>query len=712
MTENKTISSNFFNRELSWLEFNNRVLEEAQDNLNPLFERLKFLAITCSNLDEFFMVRVASLIDQVEAHFDQKDFAGLTPKEQIDKITVKTHLMMEAVYNCFNRSLIPALKKEDIFLVGIDKLSKSDLSFINDYYNKYIFPVLTPMVVDSSRPFPLLLNKSLNIAMLISEKERNDKREKEENIFATVQIPSLLGRFLELPSDSNKKRYILMEDIIKMNLENIFNGHDIITKACYRITRNADLSFDEEDAVDLLETIEQSVRRRKWGEAIRLEVEKNIDPELLMLLEGELEIESGSIYKIPGPLDLTFLMKFSSIKGFENLKFEPFISKIPAEFQNNESIFYTISKKDILVHHPYDSFDPVIALASEAAADPDVLAIKQTLYRVSGRSPIVEALARAAENGKQVTVLVELKARFDEENNILWAKRLEQAGCHVIYGLLGLKTHCKILLVVRREEDGIKRYVHLGTGNYNDVTANIYTDIGLFTANPYIGADASTLFNALSGYSKLNNLYKFAVAPMGIRSKFLSLIKRETQNSRTGKKAIIIAKINSLVDQEIIENLYEASNAGVEINLIVRGICCLRPGVEGLSKNITVTSIVGRFLEHSRIFYFYNNGNEEIYLSSADWMNRNLDKRVELLFPVEGETNLRKLKNILDIFLKDTMKARVLNKNGTYSRIDKRGKEHISCQKYFMEEAIEKSKLNNDNNFKTAGEFHPNTSFS
>lgn len=728
MTESKTISSNFINRELSWLEFNNRVLEEAQDNLNPLFERLKFLAITCSNLDEFFMVRVASLIDQIEAGFDQKDFSGLTPKEQITKIRVKTHSSVEAVYNCFNRSLIPALKKENIYITDIEKLTKTDMIFINDYYNKYIFPVLTPMVVDSSRPFPLLLNKSLNIAMLISEKEKEEeeskktegKKEKgkkeenevEETIFATIQIPSLLGRFLELPGDNSKRRYIFIEDIVKMNLENIFNGHNIITKACYRITRNADLSFDEEDAVDLLETIEQSLRKRKWGETIRLEVEKGIDPELLMLLEGELEIEQGSIYKIAGPLDLTFLMKFSSIKGFELLKSEPFISKIPVEFKTGESIFKTISEKDILLHHPYDSFDPVVNLVKEAAEDPSVLAIKQTLYRVSGKSPIVEALSKAAENGKQVTVLVELKARFDEENNILWAKRLEQAGCHVIYGLLGLKTHCKILLVVRREEDGIKRYIHLGTGNYNDVTANIYTDIGLFTTNPYIGADASALFNTLSGYSKLTNLYKFSVAPISLRSKFLSLIQRETQNSRAGKKAVIIAKLNSLVDQEIIENLYEASNAGVKIQLIVRGICCLRPDVEGLSKNISVTSIVGRFLEHSRIFYFYNCGNEEIYLSSADWMNRNLDKRVELLFPVEGEGNLVKLKNILNIFLKDTMKARILNKDGTYSRIDKRGKELLSCQNYFMNEAVEKSKLTNEEKLKNSGEFHPNTSFS
>ncbi|MBC8061535.1 MAG: RNA degradosome polyphosphate kinase [Clostridiaceae bacterium] len=670
---------NFINRELSWLEFNQRVIEEAQDNSNPLFERLKFLSISNSNLDEFFMVRVAALKDQMIAGFNEPDFAGLTPAEQIKKISVRVHQMVEEQHNCFNRSLVPALKKEEIIFVKKEKLTGSQIKFINTYFINNIYPVITPMVVDKGRPFPLILNKSLNIAVLLENSNRD-----EEPIFAIVQVPSIISRVLELPLEVGCRSFVYLEDIIELNLEKLFNGHNILAASCFRITRNADLSIDEEEAEDLLQAIKESVKQRKWGAAIRLDVESTIDQRLIAILKDELDIGTSSIYKILGPLDLSFLAKFSGLKGFDKYRFPKLEVKNSFNFEE-QNIFDIIKEKDILLHHPYESFNSVVQLVQEAARDPEVLAIKQTLYRVSGNSPIVKALVQAAENGKQVTVLVELKARFDEENNIQWANRLEKAGCHVIYGLIGLKTHCKILLIVRSEEDGIKRYVHLATGNYNDVTANFYTDIGIFTCNPYYGADASALFNTLSGYSELENPYKFAVAPISLRIKFLELINREKENKLLGKESRIIAKVNSLVDEEIIEALYEASKAGVEIELIVRGMCCLRPGVTGLSENINVRSIVGRFLEHSRIYYFLNDGNEEIYLSSADWMTRNLDRRVELLFPVEEPSNKARLLEILKIHLRDTVKARILNKNGEYTRIDKRGKELLNCQQYFSD---------------------------
>jgi len=668
---------NFINRELSWLEFNQRVIEEAEDSSNPLFERLKFLSISESNLDEFFMVRVAALKDQMIAGFNEADFAGLTPEEQINKISLRVHQMAKEQHNCFNRSLFPALKKEKIVFIKKEKMTVEQIKFANKYFTNNIYPVLTPMVVDKGRPFPLILNKSLNIAVLLE----NTIKE-EEPFFAIVQVPSLISRAVELPLEEGYRNFVYLENIIELNLEKLFNGHNILTASCFRITRNADLSIDEEEAEDLLQAIKESVKQRKWGAAIRLEVEDTMDHRLIKILEDKIDLDISSIYKIVGPLDLSFLAKFSGLSGFDKYRFPKLIVKKTFDFEQ-ENIFDIIKEKDIMLHHPYESFNSVVELVQKASKDPEVLAIKQTLYRVSGNSPIVKALVEAAENGKQVTVLVELKARFDEENNIQWANRLEQAGCHVIYGLVGLKTHCKILLIVRREEEGIKRYVHLATGNYNDVTANFYTDIGMFTCNPYYGADASALFNTLSGYSELENSYKFAVAPISLRIKFLELINREKENKLLGKESRIITKVNSLVDQGIIEALYEASKAGVEIELIVRGICCLRPGVIGLSENIKVRSIVGRFLEHSRIYYFLNDGDEEIYLSSADWMTRNLDRRVELLFPVEDSINKSRLVDILKIYLRDTVKARVLNKNGEYTRIDKRGRELLNCQEYF-----------------------------
>jgi polyphosphate kinase len=681
------LTQNYINRELSLIEFNERVLEEAQDNSNPLFERLKFAAIVSSNLDEFFMVRVGSLSDQISAGFDKPDTSGLTPRKQLEQISIRVHELMHNQQNCYNRSLKLALKKEEIFFLKPNELNKNQQKFLQDYYLRNVYPVLTPMIVDKSRPFPLILNKSLNIALLLQ-----DKVDEKEHIFATVQVPSVIERVIQIPSENGVGSFIFLEDVIKMNLDNLFSGHRILNISCYRITRNADLTLDEEEAEDLLVAIEESLKQRKWGSAVRLEIESGIDKPLLTILENELEISKDEEYKIAGPLDLTFLMKLSGIKGYENLRYKPLKQQIPIEILKDENIFDAISKGDILMHHPYESFDPIINLVKEASEDSEVLAIKQTLYRVSGNSPIIEALVKAAENGKQVTVLVELKARFDEKNNIQWAKRLEEAGCHVIYGLVGLKTHCKILLIVRREEGSIKRYVHMGTGNYNDVTAKTYTDLGLMTCSPYFGSDVSAIFNMLSGHSQPTALQKVSIAPLNLRERFLYMICKETEHAKKGKKARIIAKINSLVDKQIIEALYEASSAGVEIDLIIRGICCLRPGVVGVSDKISVRSIVGRFLEHSRIYYFYNDGEEDIYLSSADWMNRNLDRRVELLFPIENEKAKLKVKAVLKISLKDTMKARILNSDGSYSRIDKRGKELINSQEVFVKIELDETK--------------------
>lgn len=688
----------FLNRELSWLEFNERVLEEAQDLRNPLFERLKFLAITCSNLDEFFMVRVASLNDQILAGYTKKDPSGLLPKQQIEKINKRIHTMVFDKYNTYSRSILPALKKEGIYFRKPKSLTERQIDFTRKYYNNQVYPVLTPMVVDKSRPFPLILNKSLNIAILIKSDEDS------EPVFATVQVPSVLSRFVALPSEQDKNEFILLEDIIKMNAKSLFIGHEIIDMACYRISRNADLSIDEEGAEDLLEEIEQSIKKRKWGNSVRLEFEKRMKKEILDIIISESDAFEGGVYSISGPLDLTFLMKFYQLEGYESLKFQNRVS-LPSINLKEKEIFEAIKERDIILHHPFESFDIVVDLVKKAAQDENVLAIKQTLYRVSGRSPIIEALATAAENGKQVTVLVELKARFDEENNIIWAKRLEKAGCHVIYGLVGLKTHCKLLLIVRKEEDGIKRYVHMGTGNYNDVTAKFYTDTGLLTSNPYIGSDASAIFNMLSGYSQISRLDKLEMAPTGLRKKLELLIKNEIRNAKEGYPAKIIVKMNSLVDESLISLLYDASNAGVKINLIIRGICCLVPGLEGMSENIEVRSIVGKLLEHSRIFYFYNNGDEKIFMSSADWMPRNLDRRVELIFPIEDSANKQRIKNILNIYLNDTEKTRILSKNGSYYRVDKRGKEPLNAQEFLYDYLKKKIEISKE--FTHITEFHP-----
>ena len=681
---------NFTNRELSWLEFNQRILGEARDRKNPLFERMKFLSITASNLDEFFMVRIASLKDMVNAGYQKKDIAGMTAQEQLRALNEKMQAFCEKQYTTYNRALLPKLSEEGLEIISFSELTEKEVDFLEEYFHKNIYPVLTPMAIDSSRPFPLIQNKTLNIAALIKSRNK-DKKEKKEYDIATVQVPSVLPRVILLPQKDGSKRkcrVILLENVIEHYLDVLFLNHEIICSAPYRIMRNADLSIDEDDAEDLLKEIEKSLKMRQWGEVIKFEYEERMDKRLVKYLKKQFKVHSCDMYAFNGPLDLTFLMKCYGIEGFEDLKEAPYIPQKNKKLRADKNIFNQIRKGDVLLHHPYESFDPIVAFIKQAAEDENVLAIKQTLYRVSGHSPIIAALAQAAENGKQVTVLVELKARFDEENNINWARKLEKAGCHVIYGLVGLKTHCKIALVVRRESDGIRRYVHLGTGNYNDSTAKLYTDTGMFTCRNAVGEDATAVFNMLSGYSEPANWNQLIVAPIWMKKRFLEMIARETQNAKEGKPARIIAKCNSLCDRKIILALYEASCAGVQIDLIVRGICCLVAGKPGVSENIRVRSIVGTFLEHARIFYFYNDGNEEVYMGSADWMPRNLDRRVEIVFPVEAPDLKEKAKHILDVQLRDTLKAHCLLEDGTYRKVDRRGKEAVEAQKTFCEEAI------------------------
>lgn len=710
----------YTNRELSWLDFNYRILDEARDKTNPLFERLKFLSITASNLDEFFMVRVASIMDMVHAKVEKPDLSGLKAQEQLEKVEQKCHALIDRQYSTLSRSLIPALRNEGYDLVmNPDALSIEQRDYLKTFFEETVYPVLTPTAVDASRPFPLIRNKSLNIGALISrrkgEGEKNsagmtlmknlekngekiadkiskDKTLKKGTMFATVQVPTVLPRVIRIPDgDDGKMAGVLLEDLIKANLDKLFSGYDVACAHAYRITRNADMELDEDESDDLLVEIQSKLKQRQWGEVIRFEYEDSMNPKLLKILRREFDVNEGEMYPISGPLDLTYLMKLYSLPGSSEYKDKPWTPQPnPALMQaQGDDLFSAIRRKDIFLSHPYQTFDPVVDLIKTAASDPDVLAIKITLYRVSGHSPIVAALAQAAENGKQVTALVELKARFDEENNIQWAEMLEKAGCHVIYGLVGLKTHSKIALVVRREDDGIRRYVHLATGNYNDSTAKLYTDCGIMTCREPYGEDATAVFNMLSGYSEPRQWNRLHLAPIWLRDAFVTLIDREIQHARNNEAAHITVKMNSLCDRDIIAKLYEASAAGVKIDLIIRGICCLKVGIPGVSENITVRSIVGTFLEHARIFRFANGGNEEVYMGSADWMPRNLDRRVEILFPLEDEDCKASACHILDVQMADTLKAHVLNADNIYEKVDLRGKARIGAQAALMKEALE-----------------------
>lgn len=696
----------FTNRELSWLEFNKRVLNEARDKNVKLLERLKFLSITSSNLDEFFMVRVASLKDMVDAGYKKVDIAGLDAQAQLRLLSRATHEFVDMQYSTYNRSLLPLLKKAGLHIVEhFEDLGEEEGRFADRYFAEMVYPVLTPMAVDASRPFPLVRNKTLNIAALVRRlhagvgEEKNSKKKKKDvylgNVhedidFATVQVPGGLPRVVLLPEKtSGETRVIFLEEIIEKNIHKLFLNYDVIASSPFRVMRNAEFKLDEEDAQDLLEEIKKKLKKRQWGEAIRLEVEDSVDAALLQFLKQELKVEEEDIFKIHGPLDLTVLMKLYGLEGFEKYKNPPFVPVMHPALLEEENIFEAIKKKDILLSHPYQSFEPVVEFVRQAARDEKVLAIKQTLYRVSGNSPIIKALADAADHGKQVTVLVELKARFDEENNIIWARMLEKAGCHVIYGLLGLKTHSKITLVVRSEEEGIRRYVHLGTGNYNDSTARLYTDLGMFSARDSFGEDATAVFNMLSGYSEPLSWNRLVVAPLWMKEVFLQKIKKCQAAAQAGRQAKIIAKMNSLSDRDIIEGLYGASAAGVAICLIVRGICCLRVGIPGVSENIAVHSIVGTFLEHARIFDFRIDGEDEIYLGSADWMNRNLEKRVEIVFPVVDEDLQNEIREYLRIQWEDNVKASRYQPDGSYEKQDLRGREKVDSQAYFCKKALE-----------------------
>ena len=667
----------FINRELSWLDFNARVLEEAYEKDNPVLERCKFLAITGSNLDEFFMVRVAGVKEQVRSGYREPDEAGLTPEQQLTALSRKIHAFSEKQYTCLHRSLFPLLHQHGIRLLDGEELDEEQTAFIDRYFEDVVFPVLTPLAVDRSRPFPMLLNKSLNLGVRL---EREG-----ETAFAVVQVPSILPRLVELPCKEGRA-FLLLESVVVRHLEDLFELHRIQAATAFRVTRNADLAIDEE-AEDLLLEIQESIKKRKRGRPVRLELLRHCDAELREFLVDMLRVEDGDIYELAGPLDLTFCFALSALD--DTLRLPP-IEPVPAaDFWGWNDPFAAIRERDRFVHHPYESFDAVVNFVRAAAEDPEVLAIKQTLYRVSGHSPIIAALIQAAENGKQVTVLVELKARFDEENNIHWALKLEEAGCHVVYGLAGLKTHCKILLVVRREEDGLRRYLHLGTGNYNDSTARQYTDMGLFTCRESYGADASSLFNVLTGYSRPPRYNRLVAAPDGLRPFFYEMIAREIDSARRGLPCGIFAKVNSLSDPAMVVKLYEASQAGVPVTLVVRGICCLTPGVPGLSENITVLSLVGQLLEHSRIFRFVNGGNPRIYLGSADWMPRNLDRRVELVFPIEDESARDRVEEVIRLTTADTVNARVENADGEYAFKDMRKNDELNSQLEFARLARE-----------------------
>ncbi len=680
---------NFINRDLSWIEFNRRVLQEALNPDLPLLEKVKFISIFSSNLDEFYMIRVSGIKEQIAANVLEPSIDGLTPREQLQKIEKCLQPLLKQLYDLWTNDIVPSLRENNIVLHEYDEFTKEEKKILTEYFKKEIFPVLTPLAFDPGRPFPYISNLSLSIAVLI-------RKPNGENHFARVKVPNILPRLLQIDDilEPNRKkisnggfraRFVWLGDLIKENINLLFPGMEIIETHKFRITRDTDIELQEDEADDLLSVIEENIRQRRFGSVVRLEVAAKMPEFMLDTLMENLQITKDDVHQVDGPLGLSDVMILYKLP-VHHLKEKPFYPVIPKDLAEEEDIFSVIRQRDILLHHPFHSFTPVVDFIKKAAEDPDVLAIKQTLYRVGTDSPIVKALIEAADRGKQVAVLVELKARFDEENNIYWARELEKVGVHVVYGLVGLKTHAKMTLVVRKEYDGVKRYVHLSTGNYNVVTAKLYTDIGLFTCDEDICSDVSDVFNYLTGYSQQKDFRKLFVSPLHTREKILKLISKEIANKKSGKEAHIILKMNSLVDPPVIAALYEASNAGVKTDLIVRGVCSLIPNVKGLSENISVRSIVGRFLEHSRIFYFYNDGNEDVYLSSADMMQRNLDRRIEITFPVED----RKLKeeiinNILHIYLKDNVKARELHSDGSYHFVKPQdGIARINSQEWLM----------------------------
>ena len=678
------------NRELSWLAFNERVLEEAEDINNPLLERLKFLAIFSSNLDEFFMVRVAGLQDQLRAGYHKpENKSGLTPKEQLTKIAERTQALVRRQTEVYRHLVNDLLTKENVFIRDVKLLTIEQKKFVQELFEETIFPVLTPVAVDAYRPFPTLLGRTLNLLVML---ENSGADTEQMDKVAIVQVPSVLERFIQVPTENGETVFVILEDVISHSIDKLFFGYKVKSTQAFRLTRNADLTIHEEGAQDLLVEIEKELKKRKWGVGSRLEVrDGEMNDDVLEYLLDEFEIEESDVFKIDGPLDLTVMFSFVKAisAGREHLEYESFIPQPPKDISSDEKLYEKALTQDLFFHHPYESFAPILDFITEAANDPSVLAIKQTLYRVSGNSPIIQALKQAAENGKQVTVLVELKARFDEENNVHWAKQLEQAGCLVIYGMNNLKTHSKITLVVRRRHGKIERFVHLGTGNYNDATAKIYTDMAIITSNKEFGIDATNFFNFLSGYTEKPKFNHLVVAPFDIRDEFISLIDEEIRMHKQYGNGFIRAKMNSLTDKDLMMKLYEAAIEGVKIELIIRGICCIRPGIPGISENITVTSIVGRFLEHSRIFWFHHNGEDKIFLSSADMMTRNMIKRVEILFPVYSADIKKRIIKIMNLQLEDNQKARIQDSNGKYHyKEDHNSNKRINSQELFLLESL------------------------
>jgi polyphosphate kinase len=683
----------FINRELSWLDFNERVLEEVREPSNPLLERVRFLAICASNLDEFFEVRVAGLQAQIYENLEPQDPPpdGMGPLAQLIEITRRAHDFVGRMYDVWLNELKPELLRYGIRLCAPHELTDAQNTFLDDYFNSQVYPVLTPLAIDPAHPFPHVHNKSLNLLLRI-ESDKPHARP----LYAVLQVPAVLSRLVQLPEEPDgQRRFVLLEDVLGPRLDALFGGFRVTERVAFRATRNSDLTIQENDVrSSLLSTIEETLRQRKWGAAVRLEISDRADDDFLaqLLPASALELEERDVYKVPGPVDLAALAAVAKIEGFRDLKEPPYEPQMPAVLANRKNVFVAIREQDILVHHPYESFGTVVQFIEQATEDPQVLAIKMTLYRTAEANPIINALARAAEDGKQVTALVELQARLDEENNIDKARMLHKAGVHVVYGIVGLKTHCKAALVVRRDHDGIRRYVHLGTGNYNPTTARQYTDLSFFTCRRDFGEDASALFNHLTGYSQGTTWNKLIVAPKHLANRLDTLIERERAHAEAGRPARIIAKLNSLVDPRIIETLYRASQAGVRIDLIIRGICCLRPGLSGVSDNIRVVSIVDKYLEHSRITYFQNGDDPEVFLASADWMPRNFRRRVEIMFPIEDPQLKRRLVDgILGVVLADNVKARELQPDGTYRRVPPSGpgEPSIRCQVEFQNMAIE-----------------------
>ncbi|MBK8981215.1 MAG: polyphosphate kinase 1 [Ignavibacteria bacterium] len=687
----KLNSDYFLNRELCWIEFNKRVLEEAKDDSQPLLERLKFLSIFSTNLDEFFMIRFAGLKRQIKSHVNELSTDGLNAQEQSDRIFEVLTPLVEESHTTFNNDIIPLLKDNNIEFLNYAELSDEQKSDADKYFEQELFPILTPLAIDNVHPFPNLINRSLALVILLDDPDTEYVEEK----VCVIQIPNNISRFYLIDEESDHK-FILLEEIIKANAEKLFPGMKLIDSYAFRITRNADLELEEEEAADLLTLIEEEVKKRRLGILVRLEVDRKMPDKLMNYLENILNADKNEIYKIDGMLNLGDLMMLYKIDN-RSLKYEGFTPRISSFFRQEDDFFKTISEQDVMLHHPFYSFSSVSEFIAQASEDPNVYAIKLTLYRTSGDSLIIKSLIEAAENGKQVTAVVELKARFDEENNIIWAKELENAGVHVVYGLIGLKTHCKMALVVRKEKKGMKRYLHLSTGNYNSTTSRIYTDFGLFTANQDFCKDASNLFNYLTGYSKQKSFSKLLVAPITLRRKVLKLIDDEIKSHKEYKNGYILFKNNSVVDEEVIMKLYQASKAGVKIDLNTRGICRLRPGIEGLSENINVYSIVGRFLEHSRAYYFHNNGDPKLFFGSADIMQRNFDRRVEIFFPIEDERIKQDSIEILKLYLTDTAKTWVMLSDGSYIKKEDFLKlndipfEKINIQEYLLKKAVIKT---------------------